>query len=227
MTVPQGASLYTQGFGSRPEDVEIPHYDTRSPAPTDVGFPLGKSWINTASNLVFILTSFSSSLGAVSATWLNLGTSSSDVTGLSGNTGVATPTAGIIAIVGSGLVSVAAAGSTLTISATIPPTFTWNNNSTSQAMTSNNGYIITAGAQTFTLPVSSVVGDEIELMLNGGTSWTVTLGGGKQVLDLNNAYATSVASNSADVNGTVMRIICTTANTTWRVDSLIGTLIGT
>jgi len=49
MTIQSGAVLNTQGFGNRPENVEIPHVDVRNPSSLDTGrgfFPIGKRWIN-------------------------------------------------------------------------------------------------------------------------------------------------------------------------------------
>lgn len=68
MTQP-GAMLYTQGFGSRPENVEVPHVDTRNPTTFDVNYPIGKLWVNKSSNVSFILTSISASQGNLSANW--------------------------------------------------------------------------------------------------------------------------------------------------------------
>lgn len=64
-----GATLYTQGFGVRPENVEVPHIDTRDPTSNDANFPIGKRWINVSKNAEFSLTSLSSYQGTVTATW--------------------------------------------------------------------------------------------------------------------------------------------------------------
>jgi hypothetical protein len=74
-----GANLYTAAFGARPENVEVPHIDSRAPASTDVLYPIGKRWINTVSNISYTLTSFSSALGVVSANWTVEGGSSNVV----------------------------------------------------------------------------------------------------------------------------------------------------
>lgn len=71
MSTPVGASLYTQGFGSRPENVEIPFYSSVAPASTNVNFPLGKRWITP--NSEYVLTSFTSSNGSLSANWSIVG----------------------------------------------------------------------------------------------------------------------------------------------------------
>lgn len=81
MTVPVGANLYTQGFGSRPEGVEIPFYSTGSPTSSNINFPLGKRWINTASNNIYTLTSFSSVGGVRTAVWSSAGAGAFIITG--------------------------------------------------------------------------------------------------------------------------------------------------
>lgn len=70
-----GANLYTQGFGSRPESVEVPHIDVRAPAATDKQYPIGKKWVDKVANKTYTLTSFSSALGVVSANWAAEGSS--------------------------------------------------------------------------------------------------------------------------------------------------------
>ncbi len=69
MTAQPGGMLYTQGFGSRPENVEVPHIDTRAPNSSDVNYPVGKRWIDTVGLLQYILVGFSVSQGVLSATW--------------------------------------------------------------------------------------------------------------------------------------------------------------
>ena len=112
----------------------------------------------------------------------------------------------------------------------VPPSngLTWNNNATSSALAINNGYIITAGVQTFTLPAVAAIGSVIEMILLGGTSWTITISGAQSVNGIGGggpvSLTTSVGSN--DTNNTAMRLVCTTANIGWNIDSLIGTLTG-
>jgi len=100
MTIPPGGNLYTQGFGSRPENVEVPHIDTRAPTTTDILYPVGKRWINTSSNTDYTLTSFSSSGGTLTANWTLLGTNTGALNTLSDGTTTVNPTAGNIEILG-------------------------------------------------------------------------------------------------------------------------------
>lgn len=69
MSFQPGANLYTAGFGSRPENVEVPHIEKRDPAQSDVNYPIGKRWLNTVSEEEFILYSFSVVSGVTSAVW--------------------------------------------------------------------------------------------------------------------------------------------------------------
>lgn len=77
MTFSSGAVVNTVAFGNRPENVEIPVVSQVNPASTDVNYPVGKRWINSASNVEWVLTSFSSVSGITSATWTLLEAASS------------------------------------------------------------------------------------------------------------------------------------------------------
>jgi hypothetical protein len=124
MTFQPGANLYTQGFGSRPENVEVPHIENRVPATTDILYPVGKRWIFPASNIEYTLTSLTVSNGVTSANWTELGTGSSGVLDtLSGDSGTATPSAGNIAILGnSNQITTTASGATVTLALAGPYT---------------------------------------------------------------------------------------------------------
>lgn len=118
MTVPTGANLYTQGFGSRPENVEIPTYQTRAPGVTDTQWPLGKRWIDTVAGSEYSLCNFSTSNGVVSANWSLLGTNTGALNTLTGDSGGAiSPSAGNITLAGTaGQIATTGSGSTITFS---------------------------------------------------------------------------------------------------------------
>jgi hypothetical protein len=67
-----GAMLYTQSFGSRPENVEVPHIDIRNPTSGDTSFPIGKRWVNSQSNTVFTLVAMTFQNLESSAIWASL-----------------------------------------------------------------------------------------------------------------------------------------------------------
>src|SRR5690349_7750965 len=69
MTFQPAAMVYTQSFGSRPENVEVPTIQTRPPTSQDVNFPIGKRWIDTAGGNEYVLVSQSSAGGVLSSTW--------------------------------------------------------------------------------------------------------------------------------------------------------------
>ena len=69
MSTQQGANLYTQGFGSRPENVEVPVVSNASPTSSNINYPLGKRWIDTVLNAEYVLTSETTSGGVTTANW--------------------------------------------------------------------------------------------------------------------------------------------------------------
>lgn len=143
-----GANVYTQGFGSRPENVEVPHLDTRAPASTDIQFPIGKRWVDTTNNHTYTLTSQSSAGGTVSSTWTAEGSGSSALSTLSGDTGTATPSSGNIEISGTAnQITTAASGAIVT--ASLPAAITAPGSlTTTTTLTAGTGFTITTGGGT-------------------------------------------------------------------------------
>lgn len=117
MTFQPGANVYTQGFGSRPENVEVPHIDVRAPATTDILYPVGKVWVDQTNNASYTLTSFSASGNTTTANWVTTGGGSGAVATLTGDSGTATPSGGNIKIAGTtNQITTAASGATVTLS---------------------------------------------------------------------------------------------------------------
>lgn len=69
-----GQNLYTQGFGSYPENIEVPFISDRSPTINDILFPIGKHWLKKGVG-EYVLVSFTNTLGVITANWV---TQSSD-----------------------------------------------------------------------------------------------------------------------------------------------------
>lgn len=63
-----GAVVNTQAFGNRAENVEVPHYDVRAPAATDILHPVGKIWVYQGV-AAYILLGLSSLGGTTTANW--------------------------------------------------------------------------------------------------------------------------------------------------------------
>lgn len=219
------AGAANAGLGIVPPEITF----NRNPTSTDLSGPsgsyaIGQLWFSSLTSTLFVLTS---TLGGM-ASWASIASSSSGISTITGNSGGPIPPAvgGNINIVGSGDISVTGSGNTLTISSSGGSgALTWNNNATSGTSASNNGYIITAGSQSFSLPATSAVGDQIAFMLNGGTSWTITQGVGQQIRVNNQISALGAGGSVATTaDGQTILLICTGANTTWQALSFVGSL---
>lgn len=121
------SNLYSQTFGttssnSFPANAIITE---RSPVNTDIqgnlgAYPVGQLWVNSLDQSSWQLVSYETALGVVTANWNLLGASASGIQTLSGNTGVANPSAGNIQILGTGGITTAASGDQVTISLSSP-----------------------------------------------------------------------------------------------------------
>lgn len=115
-----GATLYTQGFGSRSESVEVPVYVAVPPTPSFIRgstgiFPIGKRAIDYVNNVSYTLTSFSTAGGVMSAIWVADGNTISDLDHIAGDQGTTTPDgSGTIKIAGNPDLNFSGSGSTLT-----------------------------------------------------------------------------------------------------------------
>jgi hypothetical protein len=78
MTISPGANVYTQGAGSAPLGNFgcIPIVSTVAPSSTNVRGPngnyvIGQPWVDTTTNVSYVLTSISASGGTLAATWIS------------------------------------------------------------------------------------------------------------------------------------------------------------
>ena len=116
MSFQPGAMLYTQAFGSRPEDVEVPHIDVRAPASTDVNYPLGKRWLDKVAGNEYVLGKLSTMNNVITATWAFLGGTSGDLNTLTtDDLTIVVPSSGNINLAGASPLSTTGSGSTATI----------------------------------------------------------------------------------------------------------------
>ena len=184
------------------------------PATTTINQLLYSSSANTITGLA---TANSASLVTTSAGVPVFSSSMTNGQIIIGSTG-ATPTAATLTA-GANISIVNAAGS-ITISATGLAGFSWTVVSgTSQAMLSNNGYIANnAGLVTLTLPATSAVGDEIDIIGKGAGGWLVQCGGGQTVV-VGSSTTTSGGSVASTNAKDSFYMICTVANTEWTVGS--------
>jgi hypothetical protein len=102
---------------------------------------------------------------------------------------------------------------------------TWVNNAVTSTMLTNNGYIVTSGALILTLPTTSAVGDSLQIMLNGGTSFQIAQAAGQQIRFSASQTTSGVGGSiTSTQQGNVLHLICTAANTQWQVDYSIGNM---
>lgn len=119
MPIQPGSTVYTQGFGSRPEDIEVPHLDVRPPNATDTQYPIGKRWLDTVLGNEYVLGNLSSAGGVLQANWAFLGGTSGDLNTLTTNDNtVVMPSAGNINLSGAGSITTVGAGATATVELT-------------------------------------------------------------------------------------------------------------
>lgn len=137
------------------------------------------------------------------------------------------PATGDINIVGGpGIVTNGnAANYTLTISSTSFGPF-WNDTTTSLTMAADNGYMCTAGGGLLLgLPATSAFGEQIAIILDGATSFTITQAAGQQIR-LGDTTTTLGAAGSIGslFQGDSITLICKVANTLWVADAVTGNL---
>ena len=93
----------------------------------------------------------------------------------------------------------------------------WERINSSQTLVKSHGYMVFGNAVSLALPAVSVIGDTIEITLDGGTSWTVTQPNAASQIRYGNVETTlgvggSIASNQP---GDYIRLVCQTANGRW------------
>ena len=146
---------------------------------------------------------------------------------LTGNSGGAiSPTLGNINVVGAGGVTVAGAGSTLTISVS-GTGMTWSKVAGPAVnMVVNNAYIPNnVGLVTFTLPAVAAIGDILQIAGCTSGLWSIAQNAGQTIhfgaLDTTTGVGGSL---SAIAQYDSVEMVCVTANTDFTVISAVGNL---
>lgn len=170
------AMLYTQGFGSYPENVEIPVVSTASPGTNNINYPIGKRWINTSANAEYVLTSKTTSAGVTTGAWQITASPTGAIATLTGDSGTATPAAGNIQIAGTASqISTIGAGAVITISlpaAIIAPgsLVTTTSLAATTTITAGTGLTVTAGGAAVTGTTTiNTTGAAVTTIGTGGT----------------------------------------------------------
>lgn len=188
MTFQPGASLYSVAVGTRPENVEVPHYDKRAPTAQDINYPIGKEWIYL-NNAAYTLLGLTSAQGVTSAVWSVVTTLTGAVATLTATSGgPIAPSAGNINILGTAN-QITTAGAVSSITLSIPAIFIAPGSITAVAgnITATNGNLVlnTAGNKI----ISTSVGTTAAAGAN--TFGTVTLVAGTITVS-----TTAVTTNS-------------------------------
>lgn len=117
-------------------------------------------------------------------------------------------------------ISISVGSDSVTISGTASAMGWTDVTGTSQAMLPDNGYTANnAGLVTFTLPATAAYGTELVVIGKGAGGWTIVENSGQNI----QVGATSTTVTTGSVSSTnqfdAITLICTTANTTWTVQS--------
>lgn len=104
---------------------------------------------------------------------------------------------------------------------------TWTAISANQTLAVNNGYFCTGGgALSLALPAVSAVGDTIDVVLDGSTSWTITQPNAATRIRLGSSQTTLGVGGSlaSTAQGDTVKLVCETANARWVVVSSMGSI---
>jgi|SRR6185369_12552216 len=137
----------------------------------------------------------------------------------------ANPQVGLL--LATGQVAVGVTGSD-PVAQTLANVSTWvDQTSSSVTMAINTGYVTDNGASlvTYTLPATAALGSVIEIVGKSSGGWTVAQTAGQSIGIGSQVTTTGVSGSLASSNaGDCIRMVCTTANTTWRVVSGWGNI---
>lgn len=102
---------------------------------------------------------------------------------------------------------------------------TWSLISSSQNLAKHNGYMVTSGALSLALPAtaSSTVGDLIEVVLTGGTSWTITQDTGQQIKIGNQSTTLTTGTVASAADGDWIQLVYQESGL-WRANVKQGNL---
>lgn len=155
---------------------------------------------------------------------LTLTGSGGGATTFDGNTGTATPAAGVLNIIGTGGITTSGAGNTLTITGSASG-FVWADIVASQPLVAGHGYFVVSGALSLSLPATSAVGDTISVSLvDTGTSWTITQAAGQKIRVGNIASTVGAGGSVSSTQPGDTITIVSYSNGLWQTTAPVGEL---
>lgn len=101
----------------------------------------------------------------------------------------------------------------------------WNSISgTTQAAVINNAYVVSNASQTtITLPATAALGSIVAVAGTGAAGWILAANTG-QTIKFGNQTSTTAGSWTSTDAGDCCEVVCTVANTTWRIRHAVGNL---
>lgn len=133
--------------------------------------------------------------------------------------------AGIIGVTVANTQLVTINSSTGQLGVTALQSFSWSVITANQTAAVNNGYFCNkAGTLALALPATSAVGDVIEVYnMNTATGTQFTQAAGQQIFIGNTSTTLGAAGTLTSIAvGDSLKLVCSAANTTWRVVSMVG-----
>jgi len=102
---------------------------------------------------------------------------------------------------------------------------TWNNQTTTPVtMTVNNGYVVNnAGLVTLNVPATAAVGSVFAVVGQGAGGWLIQMNTG-QIANLGSSPTSSAGSLASTNRYDSLELVCTVANTTFVVRSVVGNI---
>ena len=142
------------------------------------------------------------------------------------NSGIAFADLNFLNIVGSGGTSITGSGNTITVGVS-GSGMTWSALIASQTLAVNNGYFCESpgGVLILPLPAVSNIGDEIEIYLDGATSFEITQAANQSIKFGAQVTTTGIGGSLISTGqGDGIRMVCMTSNLRWNIVSCMGNL---
>jgi len=197
----------------------------RAPMPTDwQSFYPGDLWRDISVNppVTYILESVAGNV----AIWERLGCCTSmGLISLTGTDGI--PVYGdTFENVNFAGTNITAIGTASTITFTASNVLNWYSINSNTNLAINSGYFCIGGSNLqLYLPGSSILGDTIEITLDGASSFTIVQAAGQQIRYGNEITTLGIGGTlSSTAQGDAITLKCTATNTKWSVISSIGNL---